>query len=156
SGERGEYYYVQVRDGNQTRQERRTKWTPASGEVTLSFDDVVVVASRAVNERRLSQLEPWDLDQVCPFEPAYLSGFQAQRYQVEVEQGLELAKEEMGVAIGTAIRQRIGGDEQRIHGVETEYSGITFKHLLLPVWIGAYRFQARVFQVAVNARTGEV
>jgi len=28
--------------------------------------------------------------------------------------------------------------------------------LLLPVWIGAYQFQAKVFQVVVNARTGEV
>jgi hypothetical protein len=28
--------------------------------------------------------------------------------------------------------------------------------LLLPVWIGAYRFQSKVYQVAVNARTGEV
>ena len=31
-----------------------------------------------------------------------------------------------------------------------------FRHLLLPVWIGAYRFQDKVYQVAVNARTGEV
>jgi hypothetical protein len=27
---------------------------------------------------------------------------------------------------------------------------------LLPVWIGAYRFQNRAYQVVVNARTGEV
>jgi hypothetical protein len=31
-----------------------------------------------------------------------------------------------------------------------------FRHLLLPVWIGAYRFGGKVYQVAVNARTGEV
>jgi hypothetical protein len=31
------------------------------------------------------------------------------------------------------------------------YSAITFKHLLLPVWISAYRFQSRVYQALVNA-----
>ena len=31
-----------------------------------------------------------------------------------------------------------------------------FRHLLLPVWIGAYRFQDKVYQLVVNARTGEV
>ena len=36
------------------------------------------------------------------------------------------------------------------------YSAITFKHLLLPVWISAYRFQDKIYQVLVNARTGEV
>jgi hypothetical protein len=50
----------------------------------------------------------------------------------------------------------IGGDEQRVDHIDTQYSNTTFRHLLLPVWIGAYRFQGKVFQVAVNARTGEV
>jgi hypothetical protein len=54
------------------------------------------------------------------------------------------------------VRRDIGGDEQRIDHVETATSNETFRHLLLPVWIGAYRFQGKVFQVVVNARTGEV
>ena len=62
----------------------------------------------------------------------------------------------MALLITSDIRQDIGGDEQRIHQVSTAYSAITFKHLLLPVWISAYRFQDRVYQVVVNARTGEV
>ena len=33
---------------------------------------------------------------------------------------------------------------------------MTFKHLLLPVWLLAYRYRERVFQVLVNASTGEV
>jgi hypothetical protein len=40
--------------------------------------------------------------------------------------------------------------------VQTQYSAVTFKHLLLPVYVGAYRFQEKVYQVVVNGRTGEV
>ncbi|HEX5228339.1 MAG TPA: hypothetical protein VFW44_11540, partial [Bryobacteraceae bacterium] len=54
------------------------------------------------------------------------------------------------------VRRHIGGDEQRIASIQTEYSAVSFLHLLLPVWIGAYRFQAKVYQVLVNAQTGEV
>ena len=54
------------------------------------------------------------------------------------------------------VRRDIGGDEQRVDRVQTATSNETFRHLLLPVWIGAYRFQGKVFQVVVNARTGEV
>ncbi len=50
----------------------------------------------------------------------------------------------------------IGGDEQRIHDVATHYSGITFKHLLLPVYAGAYRFNQKIYQIVVNGRTGEI
>ncbi len=40
--------------------------------------------------------------------------------------------------------------------MKTHYSAITFKHVLLPVYLAAYRFNDKVYQVMVNARTGEV
>jgi hypothetical protein len=85
-----------------------------------------------------------------------LAGFKAQRYQVELADGFEKAKEVMGAEIQEVVRKDIGGDEQRIYRIQTEYSAETFRHLLLPVWIGAYRFQGKVYQVLVNARTGDV
>ena len=54
------------------------------------------------------------------------------------------------------MRRDIGGDEQHVSHVATQYSAVTFKHLLLPVYVGAYRFQDKVYQVVVNGRTGEV
>ena len=89
-----------------------------------------------------------------PYQPAYLSGFKAQRYQIDPKEGFEDAKQFMALLITEDIRQDIGGDEQRIHQVATAYSAITFKHLLLPVWISAYRFQDRAYQVVVNAQNG--
>jgi hypothetical protein len=50
----------------------------------------------------------------------------------------------------------MGGDEQRVHSIFTDYSAITFKHILLPVWLCAYRYQNQRYQVMVNARTAEV
>jgi len=54
------------------------------------------------------------------------------------------------------VRGDIGGDEQRVTHVATNYSAVTFKHLLLPVYVGAYRFRDKVYQVVLNGRTGEV
>lgn len=58
--------------------------------------------------------------------------------------------------IRIAIRWHIGGDEQRIHSVSTQHSNISFKHILLPVWISAYKYKEKVYRFLVNARTGEV
>jgi len=165
AGERGEHYFetesYTEQDGNgntvqKSRQVQRTRWYPASGEVSRSFTDLLIAATRAVNQRRLSALEPWDLKELRPYEPAYLVGFKAQRYQIELADGFEKAKAVMDAQIREAVRQNIGGDEQRIESIQTEYTAATFLHLLLPVWIGAYGFQAKVYQVLVNARTGEV
>src|SRR5262245_39276773 len=165
TGERGEYYwetetYTETDDkGNpvrRTRQVRRTRWYSVSGSVSRWFDDVLIIATRSLPATRLEALDPWDLTELKLFQPAYLAGYKAQRYQVELKEGFEQAKGMMAGIITNDVRQDIGGDEQRIHQVATTYSAITFKHLLLPVWVSAYRFNGKVYQVLVNARTAEV
>ena len=165
TGQRGEYYYdtetYYERDsqGNQvarTRQVRRTRWYGASGRVTAWFNDVLIAATNSLPPNRLAELEPWDLDSLRSYDPAFLAGFRAQRYQVGLSEGFALAKEVMAPTIERDVRNDIGGDEQRIDALSTEYDEITFKHLLLPVYAGAYRYNGKLFQILVNGRTGEV
>lgn len=165
TGQRGEYYYetvyetvrdAQGRQSQVARQVRHTRWWPASGTVENSFDDLLVPATKSVDLGRLQALEPWDLPGVRPYEPAFLAGFKAQRYQLELPAGFDAAKQQMKPVIRQAIERDIGGDEQRVNSTQPEYFDVTFKHLLLPVWLGAYRYQGKVFQVLVNARTAEV
>ena len=163
-GSRGDYYYETVTrleevNGRQVErqvQERRTEWREVEGEVPVSFNDILVPASKSINPAKLSKLAPWELGNIKPYEPAYVAGFQSQRYQVELAEGFGTGKAAMEAAVEAAIRGQIGGDEQQISGYQIRYSGLTFKHLLLPVWIGAYRLQGKAYQVIVNAQTGEV
>ncbi|MEO3798844.1 hypothetical protein [Nonomuraea sp. B1E8] len=53
-------------------------------------------------------------------------------------------------------RRHIGGDAQRVHSVNTAYSNVTFKLVLLPVWVGNYMFGGRTYQVMINGVSGEV
>jgi ribosomal protein S27E len=165
TGERGEHYweteyFTETDDKGNTvqrqQQVQRTRWYPASGGVTRRFDNLLVAATRSVNESHLNALEPWDLESLCPYQPAWLAGFRAQRYQVELPEGFDKAKEKMAMVIDGDVRRDIGGDEQRVLNVDTATTNTTFRHLLLPVWIGAYRFKEKLYQVVVNARTGEV
>jgi LSD1 subclass zinc finger protein len=164
TGERGEHYwetetYTETENNQtvtKTRQVQKTRWWPAAGRVSNSFDDLLVMASQSLPPKLLSHLEPWDLPNLVPFADGYLSGFVAESYQVNLEQGFELAKGQMDGPIRRSITRDIGGDEQRIISVDTQYNNIRFRHLLLPVWISAYRFGETVYRFLVNARTGEV
>ena len=131
-------------------------WWPASGHVSNSFDDLLVMATGTLPPKCLDRLEPWDLPALVAYEDEYLSGFIAESYQVTLAQGFERAKGLMQSTINQTICADIGGDHQRILNASTQYHNITFKHLLLPVWISAHQFQNRTFRFLVNARTGEV
>jgi hypothetical protein len=165
SGERGEHYYETERytttdaNGNQveqTRQVQKTRWYPRSGMVDRWFEDIPIPATQALPEPRLRSLEPWDFPELVPYEPSFLAGYQAQCYQISVAQGFDHAKKRMDDTIQSDVREAIGGDEQRVHGVDTSYNSITFKHVLLPLWVGAYHFNDKVYQLTVNARSGQV
>jgi len=166
SGERGDYYYVtetytETNDKGETetktRQVQHTRWCFVSGTVSRFFDDILIPGTQLVNVDRLNALEPWHLkESLRPYDPSYLAGFEAQRSQVMLKEGFETAKDIMSGTIHSDVHHDIGGDEQRVHNISTAYSAITFKHILLPVWLSSYRYRNKQYQVMVNARTGEV
>ena len=80
-------------------------------------------ATTSLRSERVEALEPWDLEGVRAYNPAFLSGFKAQRYQINLEQGFERAKDLMAPVIERDVRNDIGGDEQRIEDMTTEYFG---------------------------------
>ncbi|MCE3258731.1 MAG: hypothetical protein K0S12_372 [Bacteroidetes bacterium] len=161
SGLRGEHYYETQSytdsEGNtKTRQVQRTAWYPASGRVHNNFDDVLICASHSLPQKLVNELEPWDLPELVGYNDSYLAGFVTESYQTQLKEGFDEAKERIRPVIETTVRTDIGGDVQQIHSVNTSYNDITFKHILLPLWISAYRFEDKVYRFTVNARTGEV
>lgn len=157
SGERGDHYYETVRKANgQTEQVRRTRWSSVWGEFDKAFDDVLVLALEDDRRNLIQSLEPWPLDKAKPFTLQFLTGFFARTYDVPLRDGFQRGKRRMDDAIRAEIVRRIGGDEQRVTGQKSRYDDITYKHLLLPIWLLAYQYRKRTYRVTINAATGEV
>ena len=160
SGERGVDYQVRrtvVRDGKkQTVLVTKTRWHRVSGRVARDFDDVLVLASTSLPKEYTDALAPWDLSYLSPYTPEYLAGFRAEAYTVALDDGFTEARVHMDRRITRDIRFDIGGDRQRIHQAKTAVSDVTFKHVLLPVWMAAYKFRGRTFRFVVNGQTGAV
>lgn len=160
TGQRGEDYWeteTYTEDGEtRTRQVKRTIWYPASGTVVVPFDDVLVLASTKLPPKYAQAMDTWSLAQLQVYDPAFLTGFQAMRYDVDLERGFETAKQLMSGPIDRAICADIGGDQQRINSKSTQYDNLTFKHILLPIWTGAYRYGGRSWAYLINGQTGEV
>lgn len=163
-GERGDIYmepqsYISNENGRRVRRTRmvsKIRWTPVRGRVARFFDDVLVGATRSLPRRITDSLNPWDLDNLTPYNEKYLSGFTSEIYQIDVDQGFDAAVAIMNSIIRNDIARDIGGDQQRILNADTRHSNTTFKHLLLPVWSAGFRFKGKLYRFVINARTGKV
>jgi LSD1 subclass zinc finger protein len=163
-GQRGDFYMVPVqvrtivngRPVTRTQMVQKVRWRPASGEVSRHFDDVLVLASRSLPSWITDRLEPWDLGDLKPYTPEFIAGFQAEAYQIGLEEGFAVASAKMQARIAADVRLAIGGDMQQIERMDVQHANRTFKHILLPCWLGAYLFGGKSYHLCVNARTGAV
>ncbi len=156
TGQRGDNYTVTVGSGENRRTETRTRWSFRSGTVRNQFDDIPILANEGFERKRIEALEPWPTQAAKPFSAEYVAGHLCRTYDHGVDECFAPAKARIEDEVRATVRRDIGGDQQRIQSMSVAYDRVTFKHLLLPIWLLTVMYQQRPFQVFINGVTGEV
>jgi ribosomal protein S27E len=183
AGQRGdnrtESYTTTNSNGERVTQTRVvTDWTPVAGTVSFFHNDVLVSGSktafgtqseskgenldhagalgRAISGAFATRLRTWDTKALVPYQEEYIAGFQAEAYSVDLKGAFTTGKRLIDDKVQALVRADIGGDQQRISSLDTQYSHLTFKHILLPMWVSAYLFKGKTYRFVVNGQTGEV
>ncbi len=158
----GHYYYesesyINAKGEREMRQVRKVRWVPSAGEVDHYFDDALVRASRGIDPGLLAGIEPFPTTKnLKPYNPGYLAGWVVERYQIDLLAAARTARERMDRELEQLCAQQVPGDTHRDLRVSADYSGQTFKHILVPVWLLVYDFHGKPFQVVINGYTGTV
>ncbi len=164
TGQRGDYYYVNVpttrtvngKRVTQMRQERKTRWSPASGKINGFVDDTLIKASRQRKNPIPKKVSNWKLDALEPFNTSFLAGFVTEKYTIPLKDGHLSSTKEAELIAKSWVRRDIGGDTQRIQSMDMSLSDETFKHILLPVYISAYRYGGKKYNFFINGQTGVI
>lgn len=156
SGQYGKHHTVK-RNGKMVTE---TRWYSTSGYYQQSFDDMLVCGASSQNQQLLAKMEPYDTQQVVEYKPEYMAGFVAESYTVKVKDAWETAKDKMEPIIRRGIARKIehehGAQDSRVSHVSTSYANVTYKYLLLPVWISSFQYNDKVYYFAINGQTGRV
>jgi hypothetical protein len=161
SAEAGHYYYTteSYRDNKgraATRQVRHVRWEPASGEIRHFFDDDPVPGTHGLRHDLLKKIEPFAITEVQGYDTAYLSGFVVEHYQIVLVDAAARSQEQMTAQLRQMASARVPGDTQRNLQIHPEFSGRTFKHVLVPVWVLSFNYRATLYQVLVNGYSGQI
>jgi transcription elongation factor Elf1 len=133
-------------------------WTPRSGVEMRFFNDVLVSGVKALSEREQDSIEPFNLVDVEEFQPEYLAGWPAILYDRPLSEASLLGRQKVVKQMRSQLNDlvEIGYEKRNLKIGGGSWSGMTYKHILLPIWIGAYPFQGKDYQVLVNGQTGKV
>jgi ribosomal protein S27E len=158
----GDYYYEteSYTDSNgnrQTRQVRKVRWYPSSGHLDHFFDDELVPATRGVDPVLLRKVEPFPtLEDLKPYDAGFLSGWIVEQYQIDLIAAAQSAQNIMEQKTRSLCASQVPGDTHRDLQVDADFSGQTFKHILVPVWLLSYDYGHKSYQVVVNGYTGAI
>lgn len=113
------------------------------------YDDVLICGSYTIPSRMARELEPFDTKKLVIYRPGYLAGWPTEVSQLSLADASLQARERM--VRETEAQFPVGA---KISEVSAEY--MTYKHILLPIWVGEYRYRGRSYRFAVNGQTGKV
>ena len=160
--EAGYYYYTTetYRDANgnvQSRQVRHVRWESASGSLQHFFDDELVPGTVGVQPQLLRQVEPFPTTtDLKPYSPEFVRGWTVERYQVDLSKAAQLNEQDMDGQLRDLCARQVPGDTQRSLQVQRQYTGRTFKHTLVPVWLVGYTYGSKTYQIVANGYTGQI
>lgn len=124
---------------------------------TLAFENVPVDGSAKMTDELLESIEPFDLSEGVDFRTAYLSGYLADKYDVDAETSIQRANERIKKSTEDAFAATV----RDFTTVTPETTGIRLekgraRYALLPVWLLNTQWNGGTYTFAMNGQTGKI
>lgn len=123
---------------------------------SVYFSGIPMDASKKMPDDMMESLEPYDYSGAKDFQSAYLSGFFADKYDVEYSEGIGRVNERAKKTSEELFRNTVSG----YSSVQTRKSDFNFtnakpKYALLPVWLLSSVYEGKTYSFAMNGQTGK-
>ena len=113
-----------------------------------NFEQVTFDASRKLDDRLSSRLEPYHMEALKPFDPSYLSGFYADRYDVPSREAAPDIHQRISDAMDKAMIEDTG--TTYIEKSIEQYSVDKIEYALLPAWFMTFWYRHELYTMLVN------
>lgn len=121
----------------------------------MQFKKLTQDASKQLNDDTTARLEPYDMGGLCRFEPMYLSGFYADRFDVGTEDSEEVVLRRAKKLFDKAVEQDVDRRNKRLTYANPVYKVIKTDYALLPAWFLTFRIDDQPYTILVNGQTGK-
>jgi DNA-directed RNA polymerase subunit RPC12/RpoP len=134
------------------------QWVTRNGVESEVFDDILVPGMKALKLPELMAVEPFNLKDVVEFRPEFVAGWPAMSYDRPLSDASLQARERVIKEVQRSLVYSIeaGESKRNMRSGAGQWSGITFKHVMLPLWTGTYRYQGQEYRLMINGQMGKV
>lgn len=124
-------------------------------EGEMSFNKIPVDGSTRFDNDIMNTIEPFNYSELEEYNHAYLSGFLAEKYDVDEETSFKDAEERSLNSARDTIKDDMGMGIKTIVNDTLASTKILTKYVLLPVWMINVKYKDKFYTFAMNGQTGE-
>jgi len=150
--DRTERYY---QDG-EWRTRTVTDWRWESGSERLTIDDLIIAGTGKVSSRLISRINDFDLKDLVDYEPKYLAGLQAHLYDIPLDKAWETGRLQMRENTKSACLEQTSTSKVRNFSMDLDFSAESWKYILLPMYLHAYRHAGKSYALLINGQSGAI
>ena len=105
----------------------------------------------------MESIEPFDYSELKDFSMSYLSGFYADKYDVDKAEVFPRIRIRAQQAGKNTVKESIQGYNTVVPGVESyNIHGTDWQYMMLPVWFMTYKYKGDMYEFAINGQTGKL
>lgn len=120
------------------------------------FDKIPTDASKKIDNKLMDSLEPFDLESLNSFNPAYMAGYFAEQPDEKVEDTTSRATERMELAMKQKMDETAGNYSiKTVSSFEKYFVGQKSEYAMLPVWLLNVEYNNKMYTFAINGDTGK-
>lgn len=124
---------------------------------TIAYSDIPVDASTTMPDDYMDGVEPFNYGEMGAFNPAFLTGFMADKYDVEAKDAFPRAEKRIKNAVESSFARTVTGyNSVRPVATSINPSNSRYKYAMLPVWLLNAEYNGEKHLYAVNGQTGKV
>lgn len=154
----GSYRATRVRHWSDSRfNYTKTSYYHLVRRASADFEGIPMDGSKKMDDATMESIEPYDYSQMVDFETAYLSGFLADKYDVEAKEGEGRIRQRVTVSMDELISPSLIGYTSVVPKVKkVNIRQSKAKYVLLPVWMLTTRYKDKTYTFAMNGQTGRM
>ena len=145
-----------VGSGKNRRTETYIHWFMISGNLQYFFDDVLISAGKKITQKAVDKLSPFAREKSCVYEKKFLHGFVANHYDKDIKTSWAEAKGIIDSRIRAMILSKHHADVVDYLNISTNHQNVTYKYMLMPVYVGNFTFHSKLYNLYINGSTGKV
>lgn len=152
----GKRHYRTVGSGKNRRTESYIVWSYVSGTFESGFDDILITAGNKFDQTKLNKVSPFDTNNSSRYDEKFMLGFSAYHYDKDVKDCWGEAKSIMDAELKNRILSQYSYDVLSYCNVHTTHTDVTYKYVMLPVYVGNFTHNKKLYNFYVNGTTGKV